>query len=263
MSLAQQKYMARIGLNADDVSKVASKLKEVGDFTSDGSIYNLNLDKWDDELLDKMTTAIERGMRHTVVRGDTTYLPSWMIKPNPFMRSITQFLRYPMAATETLMARGLDENAARWVAATGTSAFMMASVMYTREQAAIAIGAMDERDAKFANFWEDDEAATKLFYSAFSKAGTLGGMSIIVDKVSALSGVPTPGSEYVHPDVLGSVLGPSFSRISSLRQGLEPIFTEGRIDSKKSWNLLMSMVPGATAPLVNEYLRTQINERTY
>jgi len=263
MSLRQQKYMARIGLNPEDVLALSNKLNEVGEFTKSGKIYDMHLDKFDDALLDKMTTAVERGMRHTVIRGDTTYLPSWMIKPNAFNRLAFQFLRYPMAATETLMARGLDENAARWVAATGTSAFMMGMVMYSREQAAIQMGLVNELDAKYSNFWDDDEKARKMFYSAFSKAGTLGGSSIVLDKLSALSGAPTPGSEYVHPDVLSSLLGPTFSRAPQLRNLIEPMLTEGRMDSKKSWNSIMGMTPGATAPIVSEWLRYQMGENTY
>ena len=202
-------------------------------------------------------------MRHTVIRGDSTYLPSFMIKPNAFNRSMLQFLRYPMAATETLLVRGLDESVARWVAATMTSTFMMASVMYAREQAAIAIGAMNEEDAKYANFWDDEEAAVKLFSAAFGKAGTLGPLDIVASKLSPLTGVPMPGSEYAQKDVLAALMGPTFGRLPQLANILAPLITEGTIDNQKQAWALKGMMPGATMPLINEYLSTQIKENTY
>ena len=267
LPLAQQKYMARIGLSHEDAKIISRELDSVGKFNKAGKIYDLNLDKWSEELADKVTTAVGRGMRHTVIKGDTTYLPSWMINPNTgfgaFPRLIFQFLRYPMAATETLLARGLNESTSRWMAATGTSALMMSMVIYGREQASLAIGALDERDAKYDNFWEDEEAAMKLFTVAFAKVGTLGGSSIMVDKLSAATGVPAPGSEYVHPDVLSTLGGPTFSRFPQLRAILEPLLTEGRIDDKKQWNAMMGLIPGATAPIISEWLRSEIKENTY
>jgi hypothetical protein len=255
LSNAEAKYMARIGLNPEDAVTIANKLKEVGEFKGN-RIYDMHLDKWDDVALDKLTTAVERGMRHTVIRGDTTYLPSFMIKPNAFNRLIFQFLRYPMAATETLMARGLDESPARWLAATMTSTFMMASVMYTREQAAIATGMIDEKDAKYADFLTDEEQATKLFAAAFGKAGTLGGSSIILNRLQAVTGYNVqPGQEYVSPDVLGAFAGPTFGRLTQARDLLEPVFTEGRVDTKDQWNALQSVVPGLSLPLISEGLR--------
>ena len=263
LSDAQEKYLARIGLTHSDAIKINKHLVKVGKFTKSGKIYDLNLDQWSDELLDKITTGVGRGIRHTVIKGDSTYLPSWMIKPNAFNRLAFQFLRYPMAATETLMARGMNESMAQWMAATGTSTFMMAMVMYGREQAAIAIGAMDEREAKFHNFWEDDEAAIALFTAALGKAGTLGGSSIFVDKLSALGGVPTPGSEYAASDPMAVLLGPTFSRIPQIANILGPLLTEGELNNKAQWNGMRGLTPGATAPIVSEWLATQIKENTY
>jgi len=263
LSLSKQKYMTRIGLNTEDVQSISKMLNEVGEFTPSGKIYDMHLEKWDDANLDKITTAVGRGMKQTVIKGDTTYLPSWMIKPNAFNRLAFQFLRYPMAAPETLLARGLDESTARWVAATMTSASLMSLVLYGREQGAIASGLMDERDAKYANFWEDDDAAVKLFTAGFSKAGTLGGSEVILGKLLAIAGVPMPGHEYAERDVMAALLGPTFSRLPQLRNVLEPALMEGRIDDRAQWNGLMGMMPGATLPFVSEYLRSQIKENTY
>jgi hypothetical protein len=171
-----------------------------------------------------------------------------------------QFLRYPMAATETLLARGIDENVARWVAATMTSTFMMASVMYTREQAAIAMGAMDESEAKYANFWEDEEAAVKLFAGAFGKAGTLGPLDIVASKLSPLTGIPMPGHEYAQKDVLNALMGPTFGRLPQLANILTPIFTEGTISTQQQGYAAKAMFLPGTIPFINEYLTTQIKE---
>lgn len=263
LSAAKEKYLARIGLTHKDAKAITKHLNKVGKFTKSGKIYDLNLDQWSDGLLDKITTGVGRGIRHTVIKGDTTYLPSWMIKPNAFNRLAFQFLRYPMAATETLMARGMNESTAQWMAATGTSTFMMAMVLYGREQGAIAGGFMDEREAKFADFWNDDERAIALFTAALGKAGTLGGSSIFVDKLSALGGVPTPGSEYAASDPMAVLMGPTFSRIPQISNILGPLLTEGELNNKAQWYGMKGLMPGATAPIVSEWLTTQIKENTY
>ena len=214
----------------------------------------------DADTLDKLTTAITRGTRHTIIRGDTTYLPSWVIEPTPMKRVLFQFLRYPLAAQETLLARGLDEDMARWVGATITSTFLMASVYYLREQAAIQAGITDPADAKFDEFTTDSEQASKLFFAAFSQAGTLGNVTVLLEKLSAVTGVPTPGNEYADRDVLSAVMGPTFSRIPQLRDILEPFLLEGRLDTKQQMFALKALVFGATLPIVQEYFNAYINE---
>jgi len=263
LTLAQKKYMARIGLNKKDMTTVSRALNKHGEFNKSGKIYDMHLDKFNEKELDLITTAVSRGMRHTVIKGDTTYLPSFMIKPNAFNRLVFQFLRYPMAASETLLGRGMDESAARWTAATMTSTFMMGMVMWGREQAAIQAGLVEPRDAKFDGFIEDSDKAMKLFTVGLAKAGTLGGASIFADKLSAISGVPTPGSEYVTKDVLGTLGGATFSRLPQLRNILEPVLLRGEINNRGQWNALKGLMPGATVPLVNEYLQSQIKENTY
>ena len=266
-NLSDMKYMARIGLDQDTVNKIGTYMKQHSDFQG-GKILDIKLGDWgDDETADMLLSAISNGVKQTVIQGDTRYLPSKIIDPNtsagPFVRMFTNMLRYPLAATETLMVRGMDEDMAKYIAGTMTSVFMMSSVVYLREAAAIEAGLIEESEAKFQNFWEDEEAAFKLFSSSLGKAGTLGGGSIFLDKLSAMSGVPTPGSEYARGDVLAAVLGPTFSRIPAMRDILEPVLTEGNFQDRKTWYALKSLTPAATLPFLNEYLTTQIKENTY
>lgn len=263
LGLADEKYLARIGLSHIDTKIISKALNKVGEFTKSGKIYNMNLDKMPGDVIDKITTAVSRGMRQTVIKGDSTYLPFWMIKPNSFNRLALQFLRYPMAATETLMARGMDESMAKWTAATLTSTFMMSLVLYGREQAAMAAGLKEESEAKYDKFWEDDKAAMRLFSSALAKAGTLGPVDVLMGKASAITGVPVPGHEYAERDVLSGLMGPTFSRLPALRDIFEPLIMRGEVFNAKSWYAFKSMMPGATIPFINEYLTTQIKENTY
>lgn len=263
--LADEKYLARIGLDLDEAKKISDLIHKHGKFEN-GKIVDMGLSEWhSDEMADALVTAIGRGVRHTVIKGDTTYLPNWLINPNgpmgPFTRMVTNFLRYPIAANETLLARGFDEHKAKWAASILTSAMMMGSVLYLREQAAIAVGALDPVDAKYDGFLDDDEKMMNLLNATMTKVGSLGGTSIAYEKLMVLSGTPMPGTTYVG-NAEESTLGPGFARLSQF-QDIMGGLTSGDFQNKQMWYGIKGMTPFMSYPILNEASSQLIRDTTY
>lgn len=254
ISLSNEKYLARIGLSKSDAVEINKLLLQHGEFKN-GGITDINAEAWDnDEMLDKLLNGITTGVRHTVIKGDTTYLPSYMIDPNtpmaPFVRLITNFLRYPIAANETLLARGLEESTAKFVAATVTSAMMMGTVLYMREQAAVAAGLTEEADTKYSNFLDDEDQMLRLVQDTMLKVGTLGGTTIAYEHLLNLGGFSKQGTEYV-PNSMEGAGGATFSRLSSM-QDIMSALTSGEYADKSMWYGIKGMIPFATYPGINE-----------
>jgi len=216
-------------------------------------------------MADALVTAIGRGVRHTVIKGDTTYLPNWLINPNgpmgPFTRMVTNFLRYPIAANETLLARGFDEHKAKWAASVLTSAMMMGSVLYLREQAAISVGALDKADAKYDGFLEDDDKMMNLLNATMTKVGSFGATSVAYEKMMVLSGTPMPGTTYVG-NAEESTLGPGFARLSQFQDIMSGL-TTGDFKSKQMWYGIKGMTPFMSYPILNEASSQLIRDNTY
>lgn len=263
LSLKDEKFLARVGLTQKDASDINALMRKHGKFDESGRITDMGLDKWaDTDMADALTTAISRGMRHAIIKGDTTYLPHWMIDPNrPIVRLTTTFLRFPLAASETLMARGMDESMAQWAAGTAVSTMAFASVLYLREQAALAVGAKEEVDAKYSNAFEDREEMGNLLMGAMLRSGTLGGASIGIEKGLNIAGISTPGTEYVG-NTLENTAGPTAGRLNQLQDILSAA-VQGDYQDKASWYATKSMLPFASMPILNEALGTLIKENSY
>jgi hypothetical protein len=213
-------------------------------------------------MSDALTTAISRGVRHAIIKGDTTYLPHWMIDPNrPVVKLMTTFLRFPLAASETLMVRGLNESTAQWVAGTAVSTMGYASVLYLREQAALAVGAKQEVDDKYNDIFEDREQMGELLMVALLRSGTLGGSSIVTERGLNIAGISTPGTEYIG-NTLDVAAGPTAGRLNQM-QDIMTAAANGQFDSKASWYATKSMIPFASMPILNEALGTLIKENSY
>ena len=265
LGTSNEKYLARIGLDLDEAKKISDLMHKHGTFEN-GKIVDMGLDQWhSDEMADALVTAIGRGVRHTVIKGDTTYLPNWLINPNgpmgPFTRMVTNFLRYPIAANETLLARGFDEHQGKWAASILTSAMMMGSVLYLREQAALAVGALDEKDAKYDGFLDDDDKMMNLINATMTKVGSLGATSIAYEKMMVLSGTPMPGTTYVG-NAEESTLGPGFARLSQF-QDIMGALTTGDFQSKQMWYGIKGMTPFMSYPILNEASSQLIRDKTY
>lgn len=219
-----EEKLARYGMTKDDLLWVATQPVKI----KNGVLIDFNWGEWTDKSkMEKFQIAITRTMNDAVIRGDKTLLPNYMTSSNPFMKLMTQFMRYPHIAYERVLLRGASKPTARFLSGTMTSAAIMASIYYIREQALISAGVLKERDAKFAiydrfgNF--DDDAMLRLSWTVASKLPQLGIAMDAVNKGIALAGKPTPGRLY-DENPWTAIGGVTASRFDNITKGLDAAF---------------------------------------
>ena len=237
-----EEKISRYGLTKEDLKWVAEQPVII----ENGRLIDFNWGEWKNkQKMEKFQTAITKTMNDAVIRGDKTMLPHYMTSANPFMKLMTQFLRYPHIAYERVLLRGASKPTARFMSGTMTSAAIMSSIYYLREQALIEAGVLDERDAKYAiydrfgNF--DDEAMMRLSWTVASKLPQLGISMDVVNKGIALGGKPTPGRHY-DENAWTAIGGVAASRFENVTKGLDAAF-DGKFDSMQGYYLGKSITP--------------------
>jgi hypothetical protein len=162
---------------------------------------------------DRLQLAVQRQMENIVIQGDTVHLPSWFKVPNQAKSLITQFMRFPMIAHNIFLRRGLADDQARMLGATMGSIFTYMGMQYLREQAAISMGLMKERDAKF-DYFDEIHGEDNILYGVQRGLGytaPLGMMWNITQSAAAVGGVELFGSKYTSRTDIKNALGPTAS----------------------------------------------------
>jgi len=254
MSKADELRLSRWGLSLEDAKELTRNLDKHSDIKK-GQINALNIDKWDAGSRDKLSTAVSRAIRSGVIQGDTAHLPNWMIEPTITKKLLTQFLRFPIAAHETLLRRGWQEDKACLSATTVGAVITYASITYLREQAAIAAGLKDEIDAKYDVFNDHDgEMAKNLFSKSFNYASGLGAFTVGTDIAKTMT-----GQDYKEAS---EVLGPTVGRLGAFQDVMKQVF-EGDPYNAKGYHALKTFVPFANVPVISEGIGAIIEEETY
>lgn len=225
-----EERIVRYGLSKEDLTWIASQPLDI----QNGYLIDFNWDKWDDkQRMSKFQTAVTKMMNDAVIRGDKTLLPQYMTSANPFMRLMTQFMRYPHIAYERVLLRGASKPDARFMVGAMTSAATMSSIYYIREQALIEAGVIKERDAKYAIYDKfgrfDEEAMARLSQVVLMKMPQFGIVPDAIAKGAALSGRTMPGRTY-EENPYTAIGGVSASRFEMLTKGLKSSF-DGEFDS--------------------------------
>jgi hypothetical protein len=104
------------------------------------------------EAQDKLQLAIIRGVEQTLVQADSIYIPNWLKMPSKAKDILFQFQKFPVLAHNIYLRKGLADEQARTFGSILAAATTYATYRYLREQAAIAVGAMDERETKYDIF---------------------------------------------------------------------------------------------------------------
>jgi hypothetical protein len=246
--------MARWGLDKKTVARLNKAVSTHAEYR-DGKLFELNINKWDGEDLDMLGTAVSRAIRSGVIQGDTAHLPNWMIVPMPIKRMLTQFLRFPIAAHETLLRRGWQEDKAGLAATTIGAVMTYASITYLKEQASIAAGFIDEREAKYDVFNDPlGENTKRLFVKSSNYASGLGAFTILSDYIRTLS-----GQDYKEAS---EVLGPTVGRLGAFQDIMRQT-VEGDPHNGRGWYALKTFVPFANVPMISEGINSIIDDNTY
>ena len=237
-----EERIVRYGLSKEDLTWIASQPLDI----QNGHLIDFNWSKWDDkQRMQKFQTAVTKMMNDAVIRGDKTLLPQYMTSANPFMRLMTQFMRYPHIAYERVLLRGASKPDARFMVGAMTSAATMSSIYYIREQALIEAGVIKERDAKYAIYDKfgrfDEEAMTRLSQVVLMKMPQFGVVPDVIAKAAALSGRTMPGRTY-EENPYTAIGGVSASRFEMLTKGLKSTF-DGEFDSMDGYYMGKSITP--------------------
>ena len=233
--------MARYGISMEDLKWVGEQPVEI----HNGHLVDFAFDKWDNkQRVTQFQTAITKMMNDAVIRGDKTLLPNYMTSKNPFMRLMTQFMRYPHIAYERVLLRGVSKPDARFLVGTMTSAATMASIYYLREQALIEVGLIKERDAKYAIYDRfgrmDDDAVERLSMVVLMKMPQFGHVPDMIGKAAALTGRTVPGRTY-EENPYTAIGGVSASRFETFTKGAKAAF-DGEFDGMQGYYMGKSMI---------------------
>jgi len=202
------------------------------------------LEKFSPQNQTKFQMAIQNGVSEMVVQGDSIHAPNWMKFPQPALKLMTQFMRFPLIAQETLMRRGWQEDQALFYSGLVSSTMIFMGLKYVREQIAIQAGWKDEMDAKYDYFGRyGEEAIRRGVLQSFNYNANLGFMSSLWNKGAILSGNPELGNDYAYGKGVGALLGGPTGGIVDDFNKLTTSAAEGTLGSDKDQMVLMGWAP--------------------
>lgn len=104
----QAKSLARledIGVDAQDLAKITKSVQKYAEFNNNGQLVKMNLDKWDAELAETYTFAINKHTAQVVQRQLAGETSNWMHKTVGSL--LTQFRHFPIVAYEKQLLRNI------------------------------------------------------------------------------------------------------------------------------------------------------------
>jgi hypothetical protein len=198
------KALSRLGISREDLLEFHSNMIQHG-MEKYGQIQELNINKWSPELVERVTTALERNIKSTVLEPDGINLPIWMSDPNSVIsRVMMQFTRYPMSAHTMLTMKGIDEISAKQIISVGLNISVLAAIAQIKDLAR-------EKPLFDTN---TDEGKKNLYTYMVTNTYITGALSPIIEKILSLGGYST--GKY-SPSVASTLLGP----IGAVLQGAQ------------------------------------------
>ena len=244
---------ARWGLDkkgVKDLQKAMDKYMVI----ENGYIKDMGIDKMPALEAQLLTTALGRAIKSGVMRGDTLHLPAWAIEATPFKKIFTQFMKFPLVANETLLARGMNEDKAG-LAATAIGAQLMAmSLYYLEEDARVKLGLTDEVDRKFSLDPSDEERYTNLFKKGLNYNNAFGFTTNVGAAGASLAGF----TEY-DQDVAGMIANASGGKLNSIKDALQGTI-QGEWDDRTRMGYYNVLVPMGNFPIIGDAAKTLVKE---
>lgn len=139
----REKSLARmedIGLDPKELDKVTNLINKYGEFNGTGTLTNLNLTKWPDDVAESFAIAINRHVAQVVQRQLAGETSNWMHKSIGSM--LTQFRHFPIVAFEKQLLRNLHHRDQEFV----TTVLYGFAVSYAVQSAKAALPGTPERD---------------------------------------------------------------------------------------------------------------------
>jgi len=241
--------LSRWGISHEDAVSITSKIKELGI----NNINNLDLNRLPDVERLKLETAISRTISTSVLQADTLHLPEFMLKGNPLAKILTQWMKFPLIATNTLLQRGIREDKAGLIVAAAMSGGVYASMAYLREEALIGLGVKDENKRKYDATTE--EGRKNLMLKSVQYMGATGMLVPVAEYVAQLYGVENKYGR-VHSAHLADFLGPTVGKADDLISTFPDAFralVEGHPPAdRKTYAAYQQLVFFLSMPIIGE-----------
>lgn len=256
LSTAELKRLARLGLTKDDVARLAETHR--AKYNDKGYITSFNWDNWTDrELAEKIRDGVQESIKNAVIQADATTLPAFMTDANsPVAQVVTQFLRFPIAAHERLLLKGLDEISARQVTGFMMSMGVIAMLNVLREEAMVRAGMIKENERKFD--LDKEEGLENLGRAIWNKAPHLGMTQPIVDTLLSVSGQQPIGDDFGGARSLASLSGVTLSRVEQGMKFAKDI-KDGDLGASSMY-FGKSLVPFQNLPLLDTAFKEVIKD---
>ena len=201
------KALARLGVSEYDLLQLHDNMKKYGK-EKYGQIQELNIDKWEGNIADVITRALERNIKSTILEPDGINLPIWMSDPNSVLARVTmQFTRYPLSAYTQLTMKGIDEVSAKQILSIATNMSILAGVAQIKDLTR-------EKPLYDTN---TEEGKKNLYIYVLSNINVTGALVPIMEKILNLAGFST--GQYT-PSVSSVIFGPT----GAAGQGLQTTF---------------------------------------
>lgn len=258
LTKGEQARLARWGLDKNALSELADDINTHYDVTAG----KLDLAKFSELNRDRLQLAIQRGIQETVIQGDSLHLPTWFKVPTPMKSLITQFMRFPMIAHSVYLRRGMSDDQARMAAAVVASTVTFMGMKYVREQASIALGLTDERDAKYNYFDKRDgmDAMRRGAIESTNYIAPLGMWTTVANYGSNMIAGTELGSEYRGTSTIENFLGPTFGGLAPDLLKLTQEIGNNNMSDERTAMKAKSLIMGGNLPIVNEALKFMIEE---
>ena len=241
---AEATRLASMGLSADEARVLAENIDRYVDFREG----RFELDKFSPDARDSLQLAISRGIRATVIQGDSIQLPTWFKVPSATKSLMLQFWRFPLIAHNILLRKGVSDEAARYGAAALSAIPTYMALKYLREQAAIATGLVDPLDAKYDYF--DPVSGEDNIYRGMMQSlnyiGQLGMLTQVGNLGLQFAGLGQMGSDYSGQFRVGDFFGPTASTVQDIGQLVGEAFNDRlttRQEQQKARSLLLPNIP--------------------
>lgn len=248
--------LARWGLSPEQAKSLGA------DFGKhyDPKAGKFDLDQFTPENQSLFQMAIQNGVSEMVVQGDSIHTPNWMKTPGPMLKLMTQFMRFPLIAQETLLRKGMQEDQARFVGGIIASTATYMALKYTREQASIAAGFTQEIDAKYDYFGFDSEDARRRgVLGSFNYNANLGFMSSLWNYGALLTGNPDLGKDYQYDKGVSAAFGPTVSWANDFIK-LTTSAYNGEFGTDKDQMILKGGAPFLSLPIISEGFTSMIKD---
>ena len=248
--------LSRLGVSTDIVKKITKEAQK--DSTG---LYNFNLDSIDPDVADALQTAVIREVEMSVPKPSSMFAPTIISEGNspmaPLRKLATQFLSYPLTANQTIFMRGLSEDKKGMLIGSTISMMAMMSVMYLREQVAIATGSKEKADAKYDI--NTEKGLENLTLEAFGKNGLGGMIPTGLDYIAAIAGQEgiTGSRGYVADSPFEVFGGPTIGKAESTFNLLQNILN-GEFGGTDDMYAIKALTPFSGLPLWSEYLSHEI-----